>query len=443
MPGIFNLSPFPTDLFLPYIEDKEPTATKSCLNFDDEDELQEITDFRNNTLYQKIALNLHKTFPQNKKLAWAMYIATVEKYCPSIIEEANGLKEVRTIFESASKSKIANETIEEEVIPEKLFTTLEELEKKDIPEPKFLVDGKIKIPENTPTTIFGPTNQCKSFFLESLFIPWSKGENAFGTSEITTIASRILLVPTEHSAALEKKRFKYLGGLGNPNIAIYDRADKLTIESEKEVNLLLNTVIKGNFDVVVVDLQSDIHSGDDSSAKDVNKLIQFYKRIIALGKTPIGVAHTKKGETNNLIDAIRGSGDIGNKSACAICIRKTSKTSIVVESAKSRSSEPLAPIALEMIIKEGQVAGFKYVGEAKQIGAEPSECDKAERIIVALMENLKTATTKEIKDHTQKSDPEIKPWAINSALKKLTEKKVLKDIPGGARNTTTYTLIQD
>ena len=302
---------------------------------------------------------------------------------------------------------------------------------------------KIKIPENAITTIFGPTSQCKSFFIESLLIPWSRGENAFGTSEITTVKSRILLVPTEHSEALEKKRYKYLGGLGNPNIAIYDRADKLRIENEKEVNLLLKTIIEGNFDVVVIDVQSDIHSGDDSSAKDINKLIQFFRRIIALGKTPIGIAHTKKGEISNLIEAIRGSGDIGNKSACAICIRKTSKTTIVVESAKSRSSEELVPIALEMIITEGQVAGFKYIGEAKQVGAEPSECDKAERIIVALMENLKTATTKEIKDHIQKSDPEIKPWAINSALKKLTENKVLEDIPGGARNATTYTLIQD
>lgn len=310
-----------------------------------------------------------------------------------------------------------------------------------------MVDGKIKIPENAPTTIFGPTNQCKSFFLEGLFIPWSKGGNAFGTSEITTVASRILLVSTEHSAGLEKKRFKHLGGLGNPNIAIYDRADKLRIESEKEVNLLLNTSIKGNFDVVAIDVQSDIHSGDDSTAKDVNKLIRFYRRIIALGKTPIGVAHTKKGEINNLIEAIRGSGDIGNKSACAICIRKTGKTSIVVESAKSRSSEPLAPIALEMIIKEGQVTGFKYVGETQAFGDKMLESDKAEDLIVDTMEDLKQADSELL--HNLFRDPEtreyttVKKWAVKAALKNLVDKGILRFKPGSKGWGGVYTYVQD
>ena len=277
--------------------------------------------------------------------------------------------ELDSIFASGSKySKDIDFKTEdnEEVIPEKLFTTFEELKNKEVPPVKFLVDGKIKILENAPCVIFGPTAQCKSFILAALIAPWSEGKHPFDTPEITTVKSKILLVSTEHSESLDKDRLYHLGSLTTPNAARYDRADRFEIENEKEVALLLNTLVKYSFDVVIFDVQTDIFSGDDSTARDASKLRKFFRKILALGKTPIGVAHSRKGQgVGPLIESIRGSGDYGNKAACAISVKKKDTHTVIIECGKSRGSEELPPVELKMLVEDGHVTGFKFMGLAE------------------------------------------------------------------------------
>lgn len=86
--GIFMncLSDFQYDLFADYIESNASTAKETSFTFDEDDVLQEITDYRNNTLHQH-ALVLHKAYPINKKMAWASFSAFAMAYAPSLVKE--------------------------------------------------------------------------------------------------------------------------------------------------------------------------------------------------------------------------------------------------------------------------------------------------------------------------------------------------------------------
>ena len=387
---------------------------------------------RKTSLWKEVLTELNSSLcvPPLKKIDVDKIIKSISRYA----EEVSSLNEFK------------------DDVLEPLSYDLTELESLDLKEPRFLVDGLIKIPENGVSVVFGPTEQCKSYFLESLVIPWSKGENAFGCENITTVKSKILLANTEHPLGYQRKRFHYLGGKGNKNISVYNRVDRFKIEKEREVALLLGHLEKRAFDVLIVDLCSDVFSGDISNAKDVGKIFEFCRKVIALGKTIILVIHTRKGEIGaNIIEAMSGSGDLGNKAAVGYLVKKTGNTSITVQCGKFRFSEKPLPVSLEMTRTEDEggdsvITGFRYTGVAPAIDIYMIEREKAEKIITDAICDTKTLTHKMV--HSLFRDPEtleymgIDKEAVRKALQSLCKRGIIRHTNGGDGKGGIYTYIE-
>jgi RecA-family ATPase len=288
---MITLNDFPIELFADYIEGKEPTAKETSLNFNEDGELQEITDYRNNTLYQG-ACNLHKTFPLDKKLALAIYRAFTEKYCPTLLKEQNGWKEIRTVFKSASKSKNANESRKKQgkgIKEDLCFLDSTEILRLEVAQTKWTVP--FIIPKAGIVALCADAGIGKTWFSLYIAVCIVTGRKFLGIDEVEQ--GPVIYINQEMTFGEIQFRLKELGlPEGAPfytfkirDFSLEEYGEEL-IELAKEIKPVL----------VVFDSLSRIHSKNENSSQEMNWVTNFFIKMSDLGSAVLSPHHVTKSD---------------------------------------------------------------------------------------------------------------------------------------------------
>lgn len=184
------------------------------------------------------------------------------------------------------------------------------------PKAKCIVDRLIFSKANN--LISGDGGEGKSWFVQDMAICIATATpflGVFGVEE----PRKVLYIDAEHCSDEEDdeavRRFSMLHkgrGLGDRKdlpISLYPEPIKL--DDEDTAGELISLIQDEGFEVVILDPQIVMHSGDENSSKDMSNLLQKQRSIIrATGCTFITLVHTRKASRftpKNVGDMIRGS----------------------------------------------------------------------------------------------------------------------------------------
>lgn len=282
------LSNFQCDLFADYIEGNASTAKETSFNFNEDEELQEITDYRNNSLHQH-ALVLHKAYPINKKMAWASFSAFARAYAPSLVKESNGWEEIKTIFESAGKSRIANEARQKQGIKKDLVL----LDSKEILNHKVEpIQWKIQhsLPKGGIVGLCGDAGVGKTFLAIQKSICLLNGKKFLGKYEVEK--GSVCYVNVDMPFAVFQHRAKLLGLQEDMRFYTFVKR-QFSIEEYGDEFLNLASELKP--DLIVFDILSRIHNKDENSVKDMKYVFDFFTQLTEMGSSVLFLHHIGKG----------------------------------------------------------------------------------------------------------------------------------------------------
>lgn len=285
---MITLNEFPYDLFADYIEGRKPTAKEASFNFNEEGELQEITDFRNNTLFQ-VACNLHKSFV-DKKLAWATYKSFVEKYCPSLLKEQNGWKEIKAVFKSA-KSRIANKTQQKPGIKNDLVLLLNSTEilTREVDPIQWIIPHYL--PKGGVTGLVGEAGAGKTMLGMRLTICILTGKRFLDNYEAEK--GTVLYVNVDMPFAVFQQRAKLLG---LPKDMPYYTFEKRQFSVEKYGDELLELIKEIKPTLVVFDTLRKIHNKQENDSTEMQEIFNYFTKITDIGSSVLFLHHVAKNQ---------------------------------------------------------------------------------------------------------------------------------------------------
>lgn len=340
---MITLTNFP-DTFEDYINDSLPTSKETSFIFDENDELCEITDYRNNSLHQHF-LTLHKAYPVNKKMAWAAAKAFAEKYCPTLIKD--GWKEVKSIFESASKSRIANESKQKEGIKKDLVFLDGKGILEYITEPiKWLI--KDFIPCGGIVGFCSDAGVGKTWIALCMVICIALGKKFLGIYD-TVLGSVIYVNQDMYFSELQSRLIKLGLKIGLPIYSFVKR----NFSVEEYGNELLELIAEVNPVLVVFDTFRGVHSKNENSSQEMEEIMRYFIKISDMGIAVLFLHHVTKNDP-----VYRGSTVIKGSVDLLLVLEKVKDKpgDFQITYDKVRIVEPIKPKKLRMISKDDSVS---------------------------------------------------------------------------------------
>lgn len=379
---------FPYEVLPDLIDTPE---NRERLNVDKKQRIQEqidkgeITEYRSDTFHH-LSVALNAKFPKNPELIWNFIIWLYNNHTN---KEDFPLSELETIFNSALNGKVASEArtkalnettgIDENNPSIVLWSQLKDLK---LPETSFLVDNLIV--EKGINYLYGKPGVCKTWIVLYLVLCIARGIPAFG--KLLTKPCKVLIVDKDNDLYQMMLRVESLDGLDINQVAYYSDAALFSVENEDAVKKLLACIKEYDFKLVVFDTSRDIHKGEEDSSTEINKLNQVFKRIIQAGCAVLVISHTKKSDSGDLIDQLRGSSALSGAAASMIHVKQPNENKVILEMGKSRYVKKIEPMELKILQNGKSITSFEYAGVAK---VEPKNRDKNDADVEKILKLVK------------------------------------------------------
>lgn len=309
------LANFPVELFESYFEHKSSNLNTHNIRFDSDGNVKEITDFRNNTLYKQIALNLNKGFAHDFDLGFSVFKSFAEKHCPTLLTEPTGHKEIESIYKSASKSNIAKQARGKKGIKEDLIllnsTQILESENEEV---EWLVEDFIN--KDGIVALCADAGIGKTMLALELCACIVSGKKFLGKYNVKQ--GTVLYINQEMPFYSVKSRLEKFGLSKNAPFYTFKIRGFTIEEYECELFELIKEI---NPALIVFDSLSGIHSKNENSSQEMALVMDFFIRLSDLGIAVLLPHHITKGEGN-----YRGSSAIKAKVDLMLMLEKVKDT---------------------------------------------------------------------------------------------------------------------
>lgn len=376
---------FPYELFPDLIDNKEnriKLQAKSEIDFNEQLLSGKISKNRNVNLYS-FALKQAAVYPNDpdivRALLFLLYEANVDK---------NGfpVKELETILQSAYKSRIATTAREESSNSKPKVLFWNQLKDLPVENTEWIVPSLI--PCRTISLIYGKPGTYKTYIMMHIAMCAAKGVNLFTNSPYIAKQCKVLFVDKDNDIYYIKERVESLGGLDIDTAGFYTDSSLFKVEDEKSVERLIETIRENNIELVVFDTARDIHKGNEDDSKDMNNVIDTFKRINREGCAVIAIAHSRKSTEGDLIDHLRGSSAIAGTASSMISVKLNGEDRITLELSKSRFAKKIKPLEIRAISGEKGIKGFEYLGIAANVIKNKDSDELASKILEILKDSI-------------------------------------------------------
>jgi len=246
-------------------------------------------------------------------------------------------------------------------------TSLSELMAKEFPPNHWLVENVI--PQQAITILHGAPMSLKTWVVLELAIRAAKGEKLFNQFE--TVQTGSLLVDMESGEWLLQDRFRTLQV--DPALPIH----YVTMESSDFTIAYAKGLVKwcdeNEIGLVIIDSLTRIHSGDENTSKDSNKIFSTLRSLTKHGITVCVIHHNRKGGRNQEDDgeAMRGSSDIQASIDCQISVRRPYNDEyLTIKQIKCRNAIELPMFELNFKKHDDGHSEFLYLGQIANSGKQ-------------------------------------------------------------------------
>lgn len=237
--------------------------------------------------------------------------------------------------------------------------TLDEME---FPANEWIVDRFIQ--DAGITCIAGPGGVGKSFFTTYLAACISQGLPVL--DRFPTKEGNILFIDKENALSWTQNRLRkfHIPKESMQRIFFMSQGDFM-IENKEAVEQVEVCIQAHNIKLVVIDTLVKIHSGDEISATDINKISQVFWRFQQLGAAVLFVHHYVKASAQfpitNPVSALRGSSHIYNMVDNYFGYR-IDKGILRLDMAKARNDQLMKPFKIDCYISETDI-DYQYIGD--------------------------------------------------------------------------------
>lgn len=288
------------------------------------------------------------------------------------------------------------------------------------------------IPAAGITALSGQPASYKTWVLLSIAMAVSSGEHLFG--QFDTDKTSVLIVDEESGARRLQQR---LLALDIPDtLPIYFWALQNFKIEEKHINKLIEYCEEQNVGLVILDSLVRLHGQDENDAVHMAQVLQLLKKCTTQGITILFAHHNRKPgagkNSDNLSHAMRGSSDILAAVDCHIALTR-SEHRLIINQTKSRDSEELAPVELDVVVTDGKF-NIEYRGTLEK---PQSKAKKAEAAIVEALTQRPNLNQKELLAELATLGFEIGIKTLQKALSDMVASGLLNRLPG-SRNANLY-----
>lgn len=366
---MLTLSDFQCDLFSGYIEKNIAPVKETSLNFDKDGDLQEITEYRNNSLFNHFIV-LHKAYPINKKKAWAAAKAYATMYCPSLVKEPGGWKEIKTTFKSAGKTRIAKEARKENGIVEDLILlNSADILKYKAQAVRWIVPGVI--PKAGIVAICSDAGIGKTWLALHMCISVATGKKFLNKYEVEK--GSVIYVNQEMAQSEFQARLK---NLGLTEDAIFYTFLRRGFSMEEYGEDLISLIKEIEPTVVIFDSLIRIHAQNENSSQEMEWVFKHFIEMSDLGSAVLILHHVTKGENQSY----RGSTAIksGVDLMLTLSRDKNKISNYKINYDKIRIDEEPKPLHFQMLNENNQVS-FEYIEQEENNDSKSKGHNKQKR----------------------------------------------------------------
>jgi hypothetical protein len=316
-------------------------------------------------------------------------------------------------------------TGEEKGVVTILPTSLAELMAMEFPPNHWLVENLI--PLQAITVIHGAPMSLKTWIVLELAIQAAQGNKLFNHFE--TVKTGSLLIDMESGEWLLQDRFKTLQA--NSDLPIH----YLTMESSEftiaYARGLAKWCNKHDIKLVIIDSLTRIHSGDENTSKDSNKIFGILRQLTKRGLTVVLIHHNRKGGKNKEDDgeAMRGSSDIQASIDCQISVRRPYNDEyLTIKQIKCRNALELPMMELNFKKHDDGHSEFIYLGQIANSGKQD-----VKPVILQVIAEKPGLSQKDIHSGLEELGHGINEKTLRSLLKALESGGEILKTKGNAR----------
>ncbi len=233
----------------------------------------------------------------------------------------------------------------------------------EFPPARYVVDMLCE--KGAMNMISAPPNGWKSWWIFLLAGKIVTGTPLF--DKFPTEKNNVMIVNEEDIPFLIQDRLKKLG-LEDPSLPIYYRIAQGLKLTDDFINNLIEEAKDKNIGVIMFDSLRAIHDSDENSSKEMQVVLDQFKKINREGITVVFTHHNKKsGQFRKPDDAemSRGSTAINASISGHISLEETKKEGskyLIVKHLKSKAGQKLEPFDVKINFDENNIK-FEYSGE--------------------------------------------------------------------------------
>lgn len=437
-----ELADLPCDLIEPHLN-KSNNGKSKVIEIATQEEIP--IGERNNNLY-RMGQQIHAAFPGKKELAWELFNSFAKDKCASTYEEAVKKGEIKAIFHSASKSRIAKEAEQKQekdikkdlVLLDSTGILNREVEPVQWLIPHFLPKGGI-------AGLVGEAGVGKTFFAMKQTICILTGNKFFGKYEVEK--GSICYVNVDMPFPVFQQRAKLLG---LPESMPYYTFEKRQFSVEKYGDELLELIQEIKPKLVAFDTLRKIHSKKENDSTEMQEILNYFTKITDLGSSVLFLHHVAKN-----IPAYKGSTVIRDSVDVMLMMDKVkdckfkNEYTIKFDKVRLEAETEVKDVKIRLTNKNG-ILEFEEIGEP---GNENIVSEKPDRKSLRTTENqakdfvIRGLISNQVKGIEGASKEEILNIAEKSGLNKRKVEDVLQKLVAEGKITKPrknfYSLVQE
>jgi len=286
--------------------------------------------------------------------------------------------ELWSVFESISKVELSKTRLNKNEVGPKIDLgepiSIGELDKKDIPEAKWVVEYLFET--GTMNMLSAPPNQYKSWVLQYMAICIARGERVF--DYFNTIKQGVLIINEEDGERMIKERSKMLTNSSLLGLDVYFYIMKGFKMNPDSVHFILNIMKEKGLTFLMLDSLRAIHDSNENSSQEMLVITNFIQLFLREGITVLFTHHNRKvqkaykNDDDGLGEEIRGSSGINAAVHSHLSIEVKNDEAekyLVFHQRKLKCAPKLKPFKVQLIIDEidNESFGFEYKGEHNDI----------------------------------------------------------------------------
>lgn len=297
-------------------------------------------------------------------------------------------------------------------------------------EKNFIIEGLLQ--KDTLTQLYSPPAEFKSLVSLYLAVCVSNGKPFL---DLKTKKSNVLYLDKENNRQMLRERLQLIHkglGLRRKKFPLTFLLREGMLDDEHFVETLAEYVEENNIQLIIFDTLIRFNSGEENSAKDMNRLYKsFLKLQEATGCAIWFLHHTNKsGE-------YRGSIDLKGQVDCQYKLKRTKDTELVTMINEKNRSGEIDPINISIIFEEEKILFTRAEELAESVANERRNVfqDARSFVLTFARENeefrygdIKTELAFHNNDHQSCA---ISETMMKRALKWLQKEKIIEKVEHG------------